>query len=310
MHRLVFFSSSIFGLPSIKAIRTMPDVELVAVVSQAAKTAGRGGQLQATPVSQWAEQYQLPLLTPTSLRTATAVKALKELTADTFVVAAYGLILPPTILQLPSDGSLNIHASLLPAFRGASPIAAALVAGQTTTGISFMLMDEGIDTGPVLAAHALPIEPKETTPELQTRLAGLAAQHLPDLLTNWWAGQVSPQAQTGPSSYAPLLRKADGQANWQSAVMLERKIRAYQPWPGVWTTWRGQLMKILSAEISSDVSPEKPGLIVGRSSSPGWAIACRDGLLIPTTVQLAGKKPQAASSLPGSYPNFIGSQCD
>jgi len=309
-YRLVFFGSSTFGLPSLESLLAMSDVTLVGVVSQPAKPVGRKAEVSPTPVAAWAQSHGIPVYTPDSLRSSAIAATLTNLKADTFVVAAYGLILPQNILDIPEHQCLNIHASLLPKYRGASPIAAALLRGDNETGISFMLMDPGVDTGPVLEQHRVPIITSDTTPILEARLAAEAADHLASLLENWWNKKIIPQPQSGQSSYAPMLQVDDGRVDWSSAVMTERKIRAYQPWPGVWTMWNGQRLKIISAEVQSTVYAGIPGLIMKLDQEPGWGVVCQDGLLIPHLVQLSGKKPVAASTLPGSYPNFIGSRFD
>jgi methionyl-tRNA formyltransferase len=295
-------------LPSLEAVAAMSDVTMVAVVTQPAKPVGRSKTVRPTPVADWATDHHIPLLTPTSLRTSDVVDQLARLDADTFLVAAYGLILPQAVLDLPRHGCINIHASLLPAYRGASPIAAVITDGEKSTGISFMLMDAGIDTGPVLQQHGLPLFPDITTPVLENLLSDLAGQHISKLLTSWWDSTITPEPQSGPSSYAPILKTDDGHAMWDSAEVEERKIRAFQPWPGVWATWHDDRIKILSAAFDHARSDAKPGTIISWPTAPGWAIACRQGVLIPAHVQLAGKKPVAAKTMPGSYPDFIGSR--
>lgn len=309
MIRIVLFGSSAFGLPSFMALARWPTVEIAAVVSQPDRPVGRGGRSQPTPISAWAKGESLPLLVSATLKDLSAVERLGRLGADMFLVAAYGLILPADVLRLPRRFAVNIHASLLPRHRGASPVAAAILAGDAQTGVSLMVMDEGIDTGPVIATHAAAIRPDDTTPELERRLAELAGQTIVNDLTDFLAGRRTPQPQpaTG-ATYARRLKKDDGRAAWDSGQRLERMIRAYAPWPGVWTTWRDRTIKILQASFQPESVAASPGTVVVVTSPPGWAIACADGLLRPQRIQFAGRRPQAAASVPGSYPGFVGSR--
>jgi methionyl-tRNA formyltransferase len=211
------------------------------------------------------------------------------------VVAAFGQILSAEVLDLPPHGSLNVHGSLLPAYRGAAPIPAAILAGDPVTGVTLMRMDEGMDTGPILAQAELPITPNDTTATLTANLAGLGARLLVDTLPGWVSGEIPAQPQDHSlATYCGHIRKADGKLDWsRPAVHLDRQVRAYDPWPGAYTTWRGQRLRVLRARPL----PEWAG-----GGTPGLAIALPDGLGVVTgegllevlDVQLAGKKPMAA----------------
>jgi methionyl-tRNA formyltransferase len=202
---------------------------------------------------------------------------------------------------------VNIHSSLLPKYRGAAPIAAALVNGEQETGVTFMVMDAGVDTGPILAQSSLYIAERETTVTLHQRLQALAAEHIASVFREWLDGRLiaRPQPSTG-SSLAPKITKDDGRATWDSAVLWERKIRAYAPWPGVWAFWRDRLIKLHEARAEAGRPTTPPGTIEPISQAPGWRIACADGWLIPLSVQFSDRRPQPAASVIGSYPGFVG----
>ncbi len=306
MIRLVVAGTSDFGLPTFAAIVRDPAVTLVGIVSQPAKPVGRRQILTPSPVARWAIQQAAPVLTPKNWRDEAALATLKSWRPDIVLVASYGLIVPTTVLTIPTKACLNIHASLLPAYRGASPIAAAILNGDTTTGVTLMVMEAGLDTGPMLAQWTCAIAPDDTAPRLTERLADLAAQHVSPALQQYLAGVLIPRPQPTESTYAPKITRADGQADWSSAATLERKIRAYDPWPGVWTTWGASVIKFLSGAVVPGQPDGKIGTVVPHQA--GWAVVCADGLFVPRMVQFSGKKPQAATTIPGGYPGFLGAQ--
>jgi methionyl-tRNA formyltransferase len=301
-----------FAVPTLQALHTQSadrGWEVVAVVTQPDRPAGRGQKLVAPPVKEQALAYRLPVLQPASLRKdPAAVDALAELAADVFVVAAYGLILPKRVLALPAYGCINVHASLLPAYRGASPIAAAILDGRAETGVSVMLMDEGMDTGPVLAQARQPIAGDDTTPALSARLAEQGAALLAATLPGWLAGSVPPIPQDelpGGPSVCRLIRKEDGAIDWtQPAAMIERMTRAYAPWPSAYTTWRGAPLKIWQAAVRPGNTPA--GAVVATPDGP--AVGTGDGLLLLRSVQPAGKRAMNAISLVNGAPDFVGSR--
>ena len=237
-----------FAVPSLRLLceeSAANNWTVVAVCTQPDRRAGRGKKLIASPVKAFAEEQGLTVLQPTSFRKQPEmVEAIRDLAPDLLVVAAYGLILPAAVLAIPQFGAVNVHSSLLPAYRGASPITAALLDGLTETGNSIMLMDKGMDTGPVLAQVRLPIEPDDTTATLSARLADLGAQALVETLPGWLAGDIAPVPQDqlpGEVSSCRLIRKEDGAIDWTlSAVEIERRTRAYAPWPSAFTDveWR------------------------------------------------------------------------
>lgn len=304
-HRFVFFGTSPFGIPCLEAFIANPNFELQAIVTQPDRPQNRGQAMQPTAIGTWAAKHQIALIKPEKL-TPNVIDEIKQYQADFFLIIAYGLILPPAVLGLTKRGCVNVHASLLPKYRGATPIPATLLNDDSETGISIMLMDEGIDTGPILAQFKVPLHGKETAPEVSTSLAALAGQHITETLTAWLAGTLQAQPQSPSSTpYAKRLQKIDGFADWSSGRMIERKIRALQPWPGVWTVWNEHVVKLLAASYIAGQPTERPGTVVNHDRE--WGIACGDGWLIPSQVQFAGRKPQLAASVPGGYPGFIGS---
>lgn len=307
--RLLIFGTSDFGIPSFEKLRTDSRFSIVAVVTQPAKPTGRHQILTDTPVGVWAKKNDLQILTPKSLKTDEVIGQLRELNAVLFVVASYGLILPQIALDIPTHGCLNIHASLLPKYRGASPISAAILNGDTTTGITFMKMDVGCDTGPILSQITVPIAPDDTRISLEQKLSTSAASSIVSIVVELIDGQLKVRTQPSDGiTLAPRLARADGKAVWDDANKLERQIRAHQPWPGLWTTWNKSEIKILSAIVNNEAAEKPSGTIIEQPS--GWGIVCRHGILCPQMVQFAGKKPQPAKIIPGSYPGFIGSQLD
>ncbi len=306
--RLVIFGSGTFGQSSFEALADDARFEIVAIVSQPARPVGRKQVLTPTAIAAWAEKRGLPVSTPEQLRQQSEVeKILAAFKADLFVVADYGLIVPTNILKLPLMGCLNIHASLLPAWRGASPIAQTILHGEKDTGVTLMVMDAGLDTGPIVQQWSIDLTGQETRPELEQRLSLLAAEHIVEAISEYFDGQIKPEPQENEKkSLAPKITVEDGQATWGSAVVLERKIRAFQPWPGLWTMWNGQRMKILAATVQPGSPLTPPGTI--EIDGKRWKISCHDGWLAPSQVQFSGKNPQPAETIPGSYQNFIGSQ--
>jgi len=310
--RIIFMGTPDFAVPSLRVLCEQAadrGWEVVAVVTQPDRPAGRGKKVVASPVKQYALTQGLPILQPTSLRKEPAmVEALRTLAPDLFVVAAYGQILRKEVLTLPTHGPINVHASLLPAYRGASPITAALLDGRSETGISMMLMDEGMDTGPVLAQAKTSIAPQETAVTLGTRLAALGAQLLVETLPAWVAGQLTPTPQSalpGAVSHCRLIRKEAGQIDWtQPAVVIERMTRAYVSWPSAYTTWRGETFKIWQADVVKGQAA--PGLVVSTPAGP--AVGTGDGLLLLVTVQPAGKRQMDLRSFLNGAPDFVGSQ--
>jgi methionyl-tRNA formyltransferase len=306
MERLVFMGTPDFAVPVLKAL--IGQYEIVGVVTQPDRRAKRGRKLEASPVKVLALAHDLPVLQPPSLRQPDAVAELRVLAPEAMVVAAYGQILPTEVLAIPSRGCLNVHASLLPKYRGAAPVAAAILAGEEEAGVTIMLMDEGMDTGPILSQATCPISPQDTRESLSVRLAQLGADLLMDSLPRWLAGAIEPQPQDhSQATYSRVIAKQDGLIDWsQSAVEIGRRGRAYHPWPGTYTYWRGRLFKVLRAEALPHWSGEgEPGQVMALDE--GLAVATGEGALLLLVVQLAGKRALNIEDFARGQRDFVGS---
>jgi methionyl-tRNA formyltransferase len=291
--RIVFFGTPEFAVPSLRALLAGED-EVVGVVCQPDKPSGRGHKLATSPVKDLATAHALPVLQPPKLRTEDALTPLRELQPDLIVVAAYGKILPPSILTLPRLGCINVHASLLPKYRGAAPIQWAILRGETVTGITIMQMNEGMDTGDILLQRETPIGDDETYGELQTRLADLGAAALRQALSSLKRGELRPRPQDdAAATAAPMIQKEDGRIDWsRRAIDIARAVRAYNPWPSATTTLGGTLLKIHRADVVATTSGA-PGTVHVRGSDT--VVACGEGALRIDQLQLAGRKSLSAA---------------
>jgi len=284
-------------------------VDVVGVVTQPDKPVGRKQTLAPPPVKVLAGRREIPVLQPVSLRRPASVAALARFSPDVGIVAAYGKILRPDVLQLPRHGHLNVHASLLPRWRGAWPVGAAILAGDDVSGVSIMRLDEGMDTGPVLAEHREPIRPNDTTETLERRLAALGAGLLVETLPAYLAGELKPQPQDDArATYCHVVSKSEGQIDWsQPAAQIERHVRAMTPWPGSFTTWEGKQLRIVRARAAEGVaSGAAPGTVVRHDG--GAAVVTGDGRLLLEEVQLEGKKAMPIQALLNGYRTFVGSR--
>lgn len=292
--RVIFAGTPVFAERALQAL-VIAGFEIPVVLTQPDRPAGRGMKLTPSPVKQCALAHGLPVWQPTSLRDAEVQQALRELQADVMVVAAYGLILPQVVLDIPRHGCLNIHASLLPRWRGAAPIHRAIEAGDAETGITIMQMEAGLDTGPMLSVHPCPILPDDTTGSLHDRLAEMGAQAIVADLPRWVAGQLPaiPQPAEGVN-YASKIDKAEAELNWQQpATELARRIRAFNPAPGCWTRHQGDVLKVWAAHVSAPL-----GLPAGQlrhTDNGDVVVACGEGSLRLLEVQRAGGKRQPAA---------------
>lgn len=262
---------------------------ITGVVTQPDRPAGRGRGLKPPPVKELASQLNLPVIQPKRLKAPEAMEQIRNWNPDIIVVAAFGQILPPEVLDLPPFGSINVHASLLPRWRGAAPIHAAILHGDDETGITIMKMDPGLDTGPIISKRSMSISPDETTGTLSARLAEAGAQLLIEALTDYLAGEITPYPQDNAlATYAPMLKKADAELDFSlSAQVLERWVRAYNPWPCAFSFWQGKHLKIHRAH-----AVENPRVTPGetRISAGLPAFGTREGLLVLDELQPAGKK--------------------
>ncbi len=292
--RILFAGTPAFALASLEALVASGTVP-VAVLTQPDRPAGRGRQLAASPVKQYAVERNIPVLQPATLRDPGIVRQLAALDPDLMVVVAYGLLLPPAVLELPARGCVNVHASLLPAWRGAAPIQSAILAGDGQSGVSLMRMTEGLDCGPVYARRELPVADDETAGELHDRLAAEGALLLVACLPGLLAGTLAARAQDdSAATYARKIRTADAELDWRgSAALLARKVRAYNPVPGAWFMCGSERIKCWRA-TPVEAPPGQPGVV---TTAGGFVVTCADGGLRLERLQRPGKRPADARLL-------------
>lgn len=301
MTKVVFMGSPDFALPSLRALAQQYDV--VGVVTQPDRASGRGRELKAPPVKVLAQELSIPVMQPEKLKQPEAMEQLRAWEPDLIVVAAFGQILRKDVLDLPRFGCINVHASLLPRWRGAAPINAAILAGDEETGVTIMQMDVGLDTGPILAKRAVRLKPDDTAGSVTEALSNLGADLLIETLPDYLSGKLIPQPQPEDgTTYAPMLKKEEGKLDFtRDAGELERRIRAFNPWPGAFMDFDDTMLKIHRAHIA----PLPPGEGAGvRDVSAGQrlivqnqpAVAARGGVLVLDEVQPAGKKPMSGKS--------------
>ncbi len=304
MAKIVFMGTPDFALPSLTALMKAQD--LVGVVTQPDRRAGRKNRLRASPVKQLARSTGIPIIQPRRIRDEEAIAALSAWDADVHVVAAYGQILPQSVLNIPSIGTVNVHASLLPRWRGAAPIQAAIRSGDRESGITIMLVDAGLDTGPTLAKRALPLAADETGQSLHDKLSALGAELVVETLPRYLSGEIEPRAQDESlATYAPQLKKEDGEIDWtSSAEAIERQVRAFTPWPGTYTIWRGAPLRILAGHAGDGGAEFGHVVIVEGRIAIGTGL----GLYYPTILQLAGKRRLSASDFLNGYREFAGAR--
>jgi methionyl-tRNA formyltransferase len=294
MMRVVFAGTPDFSVPILQALLDSGH-SVVAVYSQPDRPAGRGRKLTPSPVKQLALQHQLPVFQPASLKTSEARQQLAELRPDLMVVVAYGLILPQAVLDLPARGCVNLHASLLPRWRGAAPIQRAILAGDRQSGVCLMQMEAGLDSGPVLAEVRTDITDDDTGGSLHDRLSRLAADLLVGHLGDLEQGVLEPVVQDESLvSYAGKLEKSEAVINWQQgAAQLERQVRAFNPWPVAQAKYQGQVLRVWNAK-AIDSAAGMPGSVVAAGKQ-GIDVACGTGCLRLLTIQLPGGKQLSAA---------------
>lgn len=306
MARIVFMGTPEFAVPILEVLTKTPH-DIPGVFTRPDQPAGRGKKVRSSPVKVLAESHGLPVFQPKTFRHPDAVAALRDLAPDLFVVAAYGLILPPDVLAIPPRGSVNTHASLLPRHRGAAPIMAAILSGDAETGITLMQMDPGLDTGPILAQRALPIAADDTTGTLTPKLARVAADLLIETLPRILAGEIVPRPQDeSRATVFKTVRKEEGLIDWtRSASELARRIRAFNPWPSAYTFWNGLGLKVLRARAVPSTLIAEHGRVMQLKDE--IAVATGDGGLVLQQVQLAGKRAMDIDDFIRGQRDFVGS---
>lgn len=295
--RVVYLGTPEFAVPSLEALAAAPDIELLGVICQPDRQAGRGLERREPAVKTAAARLGLPLLQPERIKADEAQAWLEQRRPEALAVVAYGQILPRRVFELPRWGAINAHASLLPRYRGAAPIQWVLARGETVTGVTTMRIEAGLDSGPILLQRALAIAPDETAPELSRRLAPLAAELLLETLRGLARDLVVPRPQdAAQATLAPLLAKEDGLADWsQPARELYNRWRGFQPWPGLHTAFRGQPLQLIRVRPAADqAAAAAPGTLALDGEQ--LAAACGSGALVLDEVRLAGRAAVAGAA--------------
>src|SRR5437667_12129348 len=320
MLRIIYMGTPQFAVPALERLiaGSKPGLvlqegyKIVTVITRPDRPSGRGKEIVYSPVKQLALSHEIPVWQPGSLKRQENIEMLVAFQSNVYIVAAFGQILPQAVLDLPRYGILNIHASLLPKYRGVSPISEAILQGETETGVTIMLIDAVVDTGPILLQRAIPIAEDDTTGSLTIKLAELGAGALLVAMPLWVQGKITPQPQDEQlASHTRMLRKEDGEIVWNHpAEVLARAVRAFTPWPSAYTNWRGKLLKIISAHaVPSEPTLEaKPGTVNQRKENDRQmlSVVTGNGLLIVDKLQLEGKKVMSADEFLRGYSQIVG----
>jgi methionyl-tRNA formyltransferase len=290
--KAVFMGTPAFAAPSLRAMLDA-GVEVAAVITQPDRPAGRGRQPAASPVKRLALERGLPVYQPLKIRDPEAVEYVRRISPDVIVVVGYGQIIPRSIFEMPPLGAINVHASLLPKYRGAAPVQWAIANGETVTGVTTMRIEAGLDTGDILMQRAYPVLPEETAPELSARLAEGGAELLVETLRRLEQGTIEPRKQNpAEASFAPLLRKEDGRIDWKmTARQIANRVRGFDPWPGTYTTFRGRLLHLRRVRALEGAGGP-PGALAVEGGS--LRAACGEGWLELLEVQPEGKRRMSA----------------
>ena len=291
--RIVFMGTPEFAVPCLQALLAFSDFEVVGVITQPDRPAGRGNQLRQSPVKEVALDAGIEVFQPEKLRGEEVMQHLQSWSPDFHVVAAYGQILRQAVLDLPTYGSINVHASLLPRWRGAAPIQAAILSGDAETGITIMQMDAGLDTGPMLSKQSVGILPTDTAQTLHDKLAAISGPLLVQTLCGVISGEIQPQPQDDDiATYAPRIEKEQGKIIWANpAEQIDRQVRAYSPWPAAFTTLNDTMLKIaFGYPILDNPANLQPGEIATDDPDAPLVIGTGKGRYAPARVQLAGRK--------------------
>ena len=307
--RIVFLGTPDYAVPVLSSLFDA-GYEVAAAVTQPNRPAGRGRALTSPPVAVRARERGIPVLQPPSLRPPEVAEALAALAPDAMVVASYGRILPPALLTLAPLGCLNVHPSLLPRHRGPSPVAEAILMGETVTGVTIIQLDEGTDTGPVLAQQEVEIGPDDTAGDLTARLFALGGDLMARTLREWADASIEPVAQDeAQATYSRKLEKTDGELDFtRPAAYLHNQVRAMDPWPGAYTTFKGATLKVLrSAALPAPAEATPPGTVVALEGAPA-AVVTGDGVLALRELQLEGRRPTDAESFLRGRPDLLGAR--
>ena len=300
--KVLFLGTSEFSCPSLETLLESAH-EVIGVVTQPDRPKGRGQKFSPSPVKSLAIAKTLPIFQPEKIRGLSSLEILKSLHPDLMVVVAYGQILSPPVLAIPPRGCMNVHASLLPKFRGAAPIARAILEGEIRTGVTTMLMDAGMDTGPILLRAETNLEESDTLGTLHDRLARMGAHLLLQTLEELENGRLTPLPQDPLlATYAPKIQKEEGRINWERpAPQLFNLVRAFDPWPGAFTVWAGRNLKLFQPRPLEEEAKEPPGTVV-QASAAGLRIATSHGYLLIRELQLENRPRMAVSEFLRGYP--------
>lgn len=303
-YRAIFFGTPEFAVPVLKSILTLPYLDLIAVVTQPDKPVGRRQALTPSPVKIVAQVNKVKILQPENIKNSQFEESLKELSPAVIILVAYGKIIPKNLLEISKFGWLNIHASLLPKFRGSSPIQTAILEGEKETGVTLMKIDSGLDTGSIISQKKLRIESDDNFQTLHDQLSQLGADLLKATLEDYLAEKLSPTPQDHTqATNTTLIKKEDGKIDWSKpALYIDRQIRALNPWPGTWIEWQGKRLKILEGDILNLDSPSGKAFL---TSDKKLAIGCGKASLLISKLQLEGKKVLTASEFLRGYPEII-----
>jgi len=297
--RIIFMGTPEFAVPTLRMLIDRGE-QVVAVITQPDRPKGRGQQTQPPPVKELALAHDIPVLQPLKVRAPEVIEEIRALAPDLIVVIAFGQILPKALLEIPPHGCINVHASLLPRYRGAAPLNWCIINGETETGITTMMMDVGLDTGDMLVKMATPIDPDETASTLHDRLSLLGAQAMAATLDLLARGELVLEKQDDSAScYAPMLKKELGEINWTcDPSAIRNLIRGVTPWPGAYTWLDGKMLKVFRASVASGSGA--PGTVL-QAGKGGLEIACREGSLVIEELQLEGKKRMHAADFLAGY---------
>ncbi len=307
--RVVFTGTPGFAVQVLEAL-VCAGHDVAAVYSRPDRPSGRGKRTSPTPVKAAASAMGIPVYQPPSLKSTEVQREMEALSSDVIVVAAYGLVLPGEVLDLPRHSCLNIHPSLLPRLRGPSPVSTAIVDGETSTGVTIMVMDEGVDTGPILAQRRTPIGEGETAEALTSRLFEMGARLLVEILPDWAEGRIRARPQDeSDATITRMLTRDDGLIDWRmSAEQIARQVRGYAPWPGTHTSWAGKALKIIEASHDAGGVTDPPGTVVKPCAGDVIGVSTGHGALSVSRLQLEGRRAASAREFLQGHGSIAGAQ--